>query len=165
MHEVFGPTEECLYRHILEHAHVAVIYADTTGVIRLWNTGAEEIFGWAAEEAIGESMDLIIPKKHRAAHWNGYRRVMHSGVTKYSDQVLAVPAQTKTGRRISIEFNVVLLKDPTGEVVGIAAILQDVTKRWEREKELRDRLAAAQGRSLASLDRWDTFRNITSGDY
>lgn len=92
-------------------------------------------------------MDLVIPEKHRATHWEGYRRVMKTGVSKYADTVLAVPALTKDGRRVSIEFTVVLLKAPDGGVVGIAAILQDVTQRWERDKALRQRLAAAEAKA------------------
>ena len=151
MPETFTPIDDCLYRQIVECAHVAVIYADATGAIRLWNQGAEEVFGWTAGEALGKSLDLIVPEKHRAAHWDGYKRAMKTGVTSYSDKVLAVPAWTKDNRRISIEFNVVLLKAPTGDVVGIAAILQDVTERWERDKELRQRLAAAEAQSAGTI--------------
>ena len=151
MPETFTPIDDWLYRQIVECAHVAVIYGDATGTIRLWNQGAEEVFGWTAEEALGKSLNLIIPEKHRAAHWDGYERVMRTGVTSYSDKVLAVPAWTKDNRRISIEFNVVLLKAPTGEVVGIAAILRDVTERWERDKELRQRLAAAEAKNANTI--------------
>jgi PAS domain S-box-containing protein len=145
--ETFTPTDDWLYRHIVEDSRVAVIYGDAAGLMRLWNKGAEEIFGWTAEEALGRSMDLIIPEKHRTSHWEGYYRVMKTGVTKYGRSVLAVPALTKDGRRLSIEFNVVLLKSPNGEVVGIAAILQDVTERWERDTAIRKRLAAAEAKT------------------
>ncbi len=150
MPETFTPTDDWLYRHIVDDSRVAVIYGDAAGIMRLWNKGAEEIFGWTAEEALGRSMDLIIPEKHRATHWEGYYRVMKTGVTKYGHNVLAVPALTKGGRRVSIEFNVVLLKAPGGGVVGIAAILQDVTQRWERDKALRQRLAAAEAKVQAT---------------
>jgi PAS domain S-box-containing protein len=145
--ETFTPTDDWLYRHIVEDSRVAVIYGDVAGLMRLWNKGAEEIFGWTAEEALGQSMDLIIPEKHRTAHWEGYYRVMKTGVTKYGRSVLAVPALTKDGRRLSIEFNVVLLKSPNGGVGGIAAILQDVTERWERDTAIRKRLAAAEAKT------------------
>jgi hypothetical protein len=144
MAETFTPTDDWLYRHIVEDSGVAVIYGDAAGLIRLWNRGAEKIFGWTAEETLGRSMDLIIPEKHRSAHWDGYSRVMKTGLTKYGSSVLAVPAVTKDGRRISIEFSVVLLTEPTAGVVGIAAFLQDITQRWERDKALRVRLAAAE---------------------
>jgi PAS domain S-box-containing protein len=147
MPEIFTPTDDWLYRHIVEDSRVAVIYGDAAGVMRLWNKGAEEIFGWTAEEALGRSMNLLIPEKHRATHWEGYRRVMKTGVSKYGNTVLAVPAMTKDGRRVSIEFSVVLLKAPDGGVVGIAAILQDVTQRWERDRALRQRLAGAEAKA------------------
>jgi hypothetical protein len=92
-------------------------------------------------------MDLIIPEKHRAKHWAGYENVMRTGVTKYGRDLLAVPALTKSGQRISVEFTVVLLKDAEDKVVAIAATLQDVTARWERDKELRQRLAAAEAQA------------------
>jgi PAS domain S-box-containing protein len=104
------------------------------------------MFGWTAGEVIGKSMDMIIPEKHRARHWEGYDRVMETGVTKYGQNVLAVPASTKDGRRISIEFNVVLLKDADGRVLGIAATVQDVTARWERDKALHARLAELEAK-------------------
>lgn len=147
MPETFIPTHDWLYQHIVEDSCVAVVCADAAGVVRLWNKGAEDIFGWTADETLGRSMDFMIPEKQRPSHWEGYHEVMKTGVTKYGRSVLAVPALTKDGRRISIEFNVVLLKAPDGGgVVGIAAILQDVTQRWGRDKELRKRLAAAEGR-------------------
>ena len=135
------PTHESLCVSIVEQSPIAIIVGDREGMIRLWNAGAETMFGWTAAEAIGKSMDMIIPEKHRPRHWEGYDRVMASGVTKYGRNLLAVPALTKEGRRISVEFNVVLLKDAEGRVLGIAACMQDVTARWERDKALRAHLA------------------------
>ena len=132
---------QSLCEGIVDQSSVAIVFGDREGIIRLWNAGAETMFGWTAGEAIGKSMDMIIPEKHRARHWEGYDRVMETGVTKYGQSVLAVPASTKDGRRISVEFNVVLLKDADGRVLGIAATMQDVTARWERDKALRARLA------------------------
>jgi len=131
---------------IVDQSSVAIIFGDREGIIRLWNTGAEAMFGWTAGEAIGKSMDMIIPEKHRARHWDGYDRVMETGVTKYGQSVLAVPALTKDARKISVEFNVVLLKDAEGRVLGIAATMQDVTARWEQDKALRARLAELEAK-------------------
>lgn len=144
------PSHEWLCCQIVGQSRVAIIYGNSEGVIRLWNQGAEEIFGWTAEEAIGQSMDLIIPKKHRANHWAGYSVVMKIGITKYDHGVLAVPALTKDGHRISVEFSVVLLKGQDGGVIGVAAILQDVTARWEHDKKLRQQLAAAEAKAQVS---------------
>jgi PAS domain S-box-containing protein len=140
------PSHESLCESIVEQSPIAIIVGDREGIVRLWNAGAQSMFGWSAEEALGKSMDMIIPEKHRPRHWEGYDRVMATGVTKYGRNLLAVPALTKDGRRISIEFNVVLLKDAEGRVLGIAATMQDVTARWERDKALRARQAELEAK-------------------
>jgi PAS domain S-box-containing protein len=142
-------SNEWLCQKIVEDTQLAVVFADRDGIIRLWNSGAETIFGYRAEEAVGQTLDLIVPERQRARHWEGYRRVMATGVTKYGRQLLAVPATTKDGRRISIEFNVTLVHAPTGELLGVAAILQDVTARFQQQKELKERLAALEGKVAA----------------
>ncbi|MFB3916627.1 MAG: PAS domain-containing protein [Terriglobales bacterium] len=141
-----NPTREWLCQEIVEKSPIGIIYADAKGIMRLWNSGAERMFGWSAAEAVGQSMDMIIPEKHRPKHWEGYARVMETGVTKYGHDVLAVPALTKDGRRISIEFNIALLRGEDGKVLGAAATIQDVTARWQRDKELRARLAEAEAK-------------------
>jgi PAS domain S-box-containing protein len=105
------------------------------------------MFGYPAEEALGQSLDLIVPEKQRARHWEGWARVMVTGVTKYGREALAVPATRKDGSRISIEFNIILLRAPGGEVVGAAAMVQDVTARWQQLKEMRARLAALEAKA------------------
>jgi len=141
------PSHQWLCETIVDQSSVAIVFGDRQGIVRLWNAGAEAMFGWTATEAVGKSMDLIIPEKHRARHWQGYDHVMESGATKYGRSVLAVPALTKDGRRISIEFNVVLVKDANEQVLGVAATMQDVTARWERDKALRARLAELEGKT------------------
>ena len=138
-----------LCRNIIDHTPVAVIFGNREGIIRLWNSGAETMFGYTAQEAVGQSMDIIVPEKHRPKHWEGYDRVMQSGVTKYGRELLAVPALTKDGRRVSIEFNVALLRDEAGQVIGAAATINDVTARWEREKAVRARLAELEAKVKA----------------
>jgi PAS domain S-box-containing protein len=95
---------------------------------------------------MGKTLDLIVPEKMRERHWKGYRKVMDTGVTRYGSDVLAVPALNKNDSRISVEFTIVLLKDTTGKPQGTAAIMRDVTKRWQKEKELKKRLAALEGK-------------------
>ena len=140
------PGHQWLCEKIVNQLPSAIVLGDREGIVRMWNSGAEAMFGWSAEEALGKSMDIIIPEKHRQRHWEGYSRVMETGVTKYGKSLLAVPALTKDGRRISVEFNVALLKDAEGRVVGAAASIQDVTARWEREKALRARLAELEAK-------------------
>ncbi len=133
-----------LYQRIVEDSPIAILFADQEGKIRFWNKGAQTMFGYGADEALGQSLDLIVPEKQRPRHWEGYTRVMTTGVTKYGSDPLAVPALKKDGSRISIEFNIILLRAPTGEVLGAAAMIQDVTARWQQQKEMRARLAALE---------------------
>jgi PAS domain S-box-containing protein len=139
---------EELYRQIVEGSPDAIVLGDKKGVIRLWNAGAEAIFGFTAAEAVGQSMDLIIPERLRARHWDGYDRVMATGQTRYGHgDLLAVPAITKDGRTISIEFTIQMLKGPGGEILGPVATIRDVTKRFQREKELARRLKELEGKA------------------
>ncbi len=139
-------TQEWLSLQIVEKAADAIIFADKEGIIRLWNSGAESIFGYSADEALGNTLDLIVPEKLREKHWEGYRKVMETGVTRYGSELLAVPALNKDNSRISVEFTIVLLKDDAGRPQGTAAIMRDVTERWQKEKELKKRLAELEER-------------------
>ncbi len=130
-----------LSKQILTLAPDAILFADREGIIRLWNQGAERIFGCTAEEAIGKSLDLIIPEKLRERHWEGYHKTMATGETRYGTEMLAVPAMHQDGSRMSTEFSIVLLSDDDGKPLGVAAIMRDITERRQQEKELRDRLA------------------------
>jgi PAS domain S-box-containing protein len=115
----------------------AIIAADRDGVIRFWNPGAERIFGFAREEAMGRSLDVIIPARLRERHWAGYHQTMATGESRYgAGDVLSVPALRRDGKTISIEFTVVLLKGAAG-MEGIAAIMRDVTQRFDEMRRLR----------------------------
>jgi PAS domain S-box-containing protein len=139
----------------------AIVVADPAGTIVLWNGGATRIFGYSEAEAIGATLDLIIPEKLRARHWEGYEKTMATGQTTYGDSLLKVPATHKDGRRMSIGFSVALLRSPgsspgpgsgsgSGEVTGIAAIIRDVTQSWQEERQLRSRIAELEaGQSTA----------------
>lgn len=137
---------EELLKELLEDAPDAILVADGEGIIRFWNRGAEAIFGHTEAEAVGQSLDLIIPENLRGRHWEGYHRVMASGETKYKTGMLSSPGVRKDGSRVSLEFSMVLLHDPDGRMRGCASIMRDVTARWQKEKELKDRLAACEGR-------------------
>jgi PAS domain S-box-containing protein len=129
---------------IVREAADAIIAADLSGKITLWNGAAERLFGYSAAEALAQSLDLIIPESQRKRHWDGYHHVMQTGETRYGTGVLRVPAIRKDGTRISVAFTVGLLKDAGGRVEGIFAILRDDTERWETEKALRKRVAALE---------------------
>ena len=123
----------------------AVVICDAAGTIRLWNAAATRTFGWTEAEAVGASLDLIIPERLRTRHWDGYHRVMETGTSSYADRLLEVPALRKDGRPLSIAFTVSLLTRPDGSVVGIAAVIRDDTTRWEERRQLRRELAELQG--------------------
>lgn len=132
---------EAACRQLVDEAQDAIIVSDREGVIRLWNRGAERIFGKTAAETVGGPMDFIIPEKLRARHWEGYFKTMATGTTRYGADTLNVPALTAAGDRISIEFTIVMLRDGEGKPEGVAAIIRDVTARREKELDLRKRLA------------------------
>lgn len=134
---------ENLFGKIVEAVPDAVVYADRDGIIRIWNAGAEAMFGFGAAEAVGQTLDLIIPEKMRERHWEGYRGVMETGVTKYGKELLAVPGIRKDGTRISLEFSVAMIRGEDGSPEGIVAVMRDVTARWLKEQEERKRRAAA----------------------
>jgi PAS domain S-box-containing protein len=131
----------------MQAAGDAIIAAGPDGTILLWNRAAERIFGYTEEEALGHSLDLIIPERLRARHWEGYKRVMQTGETRYGTQVLRVPAVHKDGRSLSVAFTVGLLSSPKQEVQAIVAIMRDETSRWEEERALRQRLAELEAKS------------------
>jgi PAS domain S-box-containing protein len=121
----------------------AIMAADPNGLITFWNGGAERIFGFSAEQAVGESLDLIIPKRLRARHWSGWHQVMTTGESRYgAGDLLAVPAMRQDGSTISVEFTVHPILDIEGHVLGMAATLRDVTARFAETRELRRQLAA-----------------------
>jgi PAS domain S-box-containing protein len=126
------------FERLVRSAGDAVVVADSEGSIVFWNPAAERIFGFSEADALGRSLDLIIPERLRARHWEGYRNVMASGETRYGSEVLRVPAIHKDGRALSIAFTVTLLGSPPH---AIAAIMRDETSRWQEERNLRRRIA------------------------
>lgn len=119
----------------------AVVISDADGRIVTWNPAAERIFGFSEAEALGETLDLITPERHRKRHWDGYAKTMRTGETRYGTSLLKVPALHKDGRALSIAFTVALLHGADGEVTGIAAIIRDETERFQEERNLRRRVA------------------------
>lgn len=124
----------------------AVVVSDAEGRITVWNAAAERIFGFTAAEALGHSLDLITPERHRKRHWEGYEKSMATGTTKYGADLLKVPALHKDGRQLSIAFTVGMVKDDEGRVTGVAAVIRDETARWADEKALRKRVAELEAK-------------------
>lgn len=129
------------YEQLIRAIGDGVVIADAAGTITLWNAAAERIFGFSAEEALGQSLDLIIPERLRQRHWDGYDKTMQTGVTKYGSELLRVPAVHKDGRPLSIAFTVALLYSAEHAVTGIAAVIRDDTARFNDERTLRKRVA------------------------
>lgn len=125
---------------IVEAIGDAVVVCDRKGLITLWNPAASRIFGFTEDEAVGASLDIIIPEKQRARHWEGYDASMATGTTRYGNDVLRVPALTKSGATISIAFTVAMLHGADGSVQSIAAVMRDDTRRFQQDKAMRDRL-------------------------
>lgn len=141
---VAGPSEEALARLVRNLAD-AVVICDAAGAIVFWNDAATKLFGYDAGEAIGQSLDLIIPDRLRSRHWDGYRQVMHTGHTDYGDRLLEVPALHRdgngNGRRLSIAFTVTLLTVPgQDQPVGVAAVIRDDTEQWQQRRKLQKEL-------------------------
>lgn len=128
---------------IVAAAPDGILYTDRNGIIRLWNGGCVRIFGYAATEALGRPLDIIIPENLRARHHIGHAETMRTGHTKYgSGDLLCVPALCKDGTRISIEFSIIPFRDARGAMTGMAAIMRDVTRRFDELKALRKQLGA-----------------------
>lgn len=126
----------------------AIIYADARGIIGFWNASATRVFGYSEAEALGASLDLIIPERLRARHWEGYGAVMKGRASRYGEgALLAVPARHKDERQISVEFTILPVRDSSGSLIGIAAFLRDATARFEEVRALRRELAALKAQA------------------
>src|SRR5262245_57860858 len=132
--------DDCL-RKLVDEAADGILIADEDGIVRFWNPGATRIFGFTSQEAVGQSLDIIIPAALRERHWHGYAETIRTGQTRYgAGDLLAVPALRKDGTRISVEFSIVLFRDGAGRMTGMGAIMRDVTQRFEELKALRKAL-------------------------
>jgi len=134
------------YQQVVEALGDAVVICDRDGVIRFWNAAAERLFGFTRTDALGKSLDLIIPERLRERHWAGFTRTMATGHTRYQHDVLRVPAKHKDGRTLSIVFTVGLLLAAQRTLTGLVAVIRDETKRFAEERDLRKRLAELEGK-------------------
>jgi PAS domain S-box-containing protein len=130
---------------ILSARSDAIIAADREGIIRLWNPGAERLFGFERGEALGQSLDLIIPERLRQRHWDGFNETLRTGQSRYAEtDLLSVPAVRKDGSTISVEFTITPFRDAAGQIIGMAAVLRDVTKQFQEMRALRRKVAESQ---------------------
>jgi PAS domain S-box-containing protein len=129
------------YQQLVEAIGDAVVVCDADGAIVVWNDAAVRMFGFTREDALGKSLDLIIPERQRQRHWDGYNKSMATGETRYGSDLLRVPALHKEGRTLSIAFTVAMLYDADRKVNAIVAVIRDETVRWAEERQLRTRVA------------------------
>ena len=127
-------------KQLVEAIGDAVIVADPKGAITLWNPAAERIFGFTEADALGKSLDLIIPQRQQQRHWDGYNKTMETGITRYGNDVLRVPAVHKDGHTLSIAFTVALLHTPDGKVSSIVAVVRDESAKFAEDRALKKRL-------------------------
>ena len=123
----------------------AIIVVDAHEKIVLWNAAATRIFGYSEDEALGNSLDLIIPERHRQRHNEGCRKSMDTGITRYGTSLLKVPALHRSGNMLSIAFTVGMLFDENQKVNGIAAVIRDETERFAEERALKKRISELEG--------------------
>ncbi|MDR3451857.1 MAG: PAS domain S-box protein [Rhodoferax sp.] len=129
-----------LHRAIVEQAPEAIIFADCEGAIRLWNAGAETVFGLTADEALGQSLDIIIPERLRRAHWDGFNHAISSGQPKYVNRVLTTRSVHKNGTKLYVDLSFALVRDEAGAIIGALAVGRDCTARYLADGALRARL-------------------------
>ncbi|WBS03569.1 PAS domain-containing protein [Pseudoduganella sp. SL102] len=147
-------TTEIDFEQLVRGIGDGVIVCDAAGAITFWNDAATRIFGFTAGDALGQSLDLIIPERQRQRHWDGYHKTAATGETRYGNDLLRVPALHKEGKPLSIAFTVAMLYDPAGQVASVIAVVRDDTARWSEERALKARVreleAAARSEPVAS---------------
>jgi len=129
-----------LLQAIVAQAPDAIIFADREGAIRVWNRGAETVFGYAAAEVLGSSLDVIIPERLRRAHWEGFHRAVDTGQTKYTGRVLTTRSVHKDGSKLYVDLSFGLIRNGAGAIAGALAVGRDCTARHLAESALRTRL-------------------------
>ena len=135
---------------LVEAVGDAVMACDAGGAITLWNPASQRMFGYTEEEALGKSLDLIIPERLRKRHWEGYDKTMATGQTRYGTDVLRVPAVHKDGRSMSIAFTVAMLFSSDNKVSAIVAVIRDETARFAEERNLKKRVAELEAQLSAA---------------
>jgi PAS domain S-box-containing protein len=140
-----------LYRALIEDLADAMIFTDRDGLIRVWNSAAEAVFGHRADEIIGKSLDVLIPDHLRSAHWVGFDTAMETGQLKHVRQSMTTRSIHKDGSDLYIDMSFALVRDEAGLVLGAVAVARDVTDRFKAEKNARKRLAELEARVNSSM--------------
>ena len=138
------------YKQLVEAIGDAVVVCDAAGAITVWNDAAVRMFGFTRDDALGNSLDIIIPERQRPRHWEGYEKTMSTGQTRYGSDLLRVPALHKDGHTLSIAFTVAMLHDEGSKVKAIVAIIRDETRRWGEERQLKAKVAQLEAAAAAA---------------
>ena len=135
-----------IFKRIVEQTTDAIIFADREGLIRIWNQGAESVFGFPAGEVLGKSLDVIIPEELRKRHWEGYNKAIETGKTRLGSRVLTTRSRHKDGSRLYVDLSFTVIVDESGHAEGALAIGRNVTERYLADKALRKHAAELENR-------------------
>jgi PAS domain S-box-containing protein len=138
--EVFNMSSSIDFQALVTSAGDGIMASDAQGLITLWNPACTRMFGFTEADALGKSLDLIIPQRQQKPHWDGYHKTMETGKTKYGNDVLRVPAIHKDGHTLSIAFTVSMLYNPDGSVSAIVAVIRDESVKFAQERALKKRV-------------------------
>jgi PAS domain S-box-containing protein len=138
--EVFNMSSSIDFQALVTSAGDGIMASDAQGLITLWNPACTRMFGFTEADALGKSLDLIIPQRQQKPHWDGYHKTMETGKTKYGNDVLRVPAVHKDGHTLSIAFTVSMLYNPDGSVSAIVAVIRDESVKFAQERALKKRV-------------------------
>lgn len=141
MSKIDDISTEAISHDMLRCMPEALIFSDLEGIIRIWNPGSENVFGFTAAEAIGQSLDLIIPERMRKAHWEGFNKAIARGATLPGRTSMITRSLHKSGEQIYVDMSFAIVKNQAGDMLGSMAIARDATKRFTEEKNLRKQLA------------------------
>ena len=130
-----------IHKELISAMGDAVVVCDHDGNIIVWNPAAERMFGHSESEVLGKSLDLIIPDRLRQRHHDGYMKTMQTGVTRYGNDLLKVPAINKRGEKMSIAFTVAMTHASDGKVSSIVSVIRDETDRFAKDRANRDKIA------------------------
>jgi PAS domain S-box-containing protein len=131
---------------LIEQLADAVIFADRGGLIQLWNAGAQAVFGYSEDEALGQGLDMLIPERLRPGHWTGFDAAIETGQMKHGRESMTTRSMHKDGSDLYVDLSFALVKDASGDVLGAVAVARDITKRFQAERESRRRLAELEER-------------------
>jgi PAS domain S-box-containing protein len=130
-----------LFQALIEQLADAVVFADRDGLIRVWNAGAESVFGYSAHEVLGRRLDVLIPERLRSAHWAAFDAAIETGLMKHGRESMTTRSIRKDGSDLYVDLSFALVKDSSGHVLGSVAVARDITSRFRTDKESRKRIA------------------------